>query len=72
MKDRSCNTRIVVVEVPKIRMGIMHIQHAKLSNPNVFHEKTTKQFINMNQKTVKEKRKRKNNDENLPNTYEGD
>jgi len=58
MKDRSCVTTNVIVGVPKIGMGIVHIQHAKLLNPNVFHEKTTKQFINKNQKIVKEKRKK--------------
>jgi hypothetical protein len=69
MKDRSCITRNVTIEAPKIGMGIEHLQHAKLSNPNVFHEKTTKQFINKNLETIEEKRKK--NDENLPNTYEG-
>jgi hypothetical protein len=73
MKDRSCITRNVIVRVPKIGMGIVHIQHVKLLNPNVFHEKTTKQFINKNQKNSKRKKKkekRKNNDENFQNTYE--
>jgi hypothetical protein len=44
MKDRSCVTRNLIVG-----MGIVYIQHAKLSNPNVFHEKKTKQFINKSQ-----------------------
>ncbi len=56
MKDRSCVTRNVNVGVPKIGMGIVHIQHAKLSNTNVFHEKTAQQFINNNKKIVKDKR----------------
>jgi hypothetical protein len=58
MKDRSCITRNVIVRVPKIGMGIVHIQHVKLLNPNVFHEKTTKQFINKNQKNSKRKKKK--------------
>jgi hypothetical protein len=59
MKVKSCITRNIVAEVSKVGMCIVHIQDVKLSNPNVSHEKTTKQFINKNLKTTKEKRKEK-------------
>lgn len=42
----------------KVGMCIVHIQHAKFLNPNVSHEKTTKQFINNNPNSTKTKNKR--------------
>ncbi len=51
-------------------MCIVHIQHAKLSNPNVLHEKTTKQFINKNLEMKKEKII--DSDKSLLNIDEGD